>query len=332
MPGDNGGGKAGERTLILAPRVRDGCRLSLAKLITMIENEVPQAVAELAALSRNTGEAHIIGLTGPPGAGKSTLAGRLAKEYRRQGKTVGIVAVDPTSPFSGGALLGDRLRMQDLATDKGVFIRSMSTRGSLGGLAQTTGEVIKALDAAGKEIIIVETVGVGQAEVEIMSIADTVVVVTVPGLGDEIQINKAGIMEIGDVFVVNKADRDGAEQVATALEMMLDLNPDVSGWRPPVLLTTATRAEGIAEVKRTVDEHRSSAVASGLMERRRRERVSREITRIAEKQLRQNYFGTEAAVRLRADLTESVLSKEMDPYQAAQALLRAPGLDCRGNL
>jgi len=313
--------------LTLAQKVRDGCRLSLAKLITLIENEQPQATAELAALSPFTGQAQIIGITGPPGAGKSTLTGRLAKEYRRQGKTVGIIAVDPTSPFSGGALLGDRLRMQDLATDKGVFIRSMSTRGSLGGLAQTTGEVIKALDAAGKEQIIVETVGVGQAEVEIMAIADTVVVVTVPGLGDEIQINKAGIMEIGDVFVVNKADRDGAEQVAAALEMMLDLNPADTGWRPPVLMTTATQAAGVAELKRAIDEHFAFAVTSGLLERRRRERVGREITRIAEKRLRQDVFGTEAAVRTLTELTESVMRKQTDPYRAAKALLRSQGMD-----
>lgn len=314
--------------MTLAQKVRDGCRLSLAKLITLIENEAPQAAAELASLSRYTGRARVIGITGPPGAGKSTLTGRLAKEYRRGGKTVGIIAVDPTSPFSGGALLGDRLRMQDLATDRGVFIRSMSTRGSLGGLALTTGEVIKALDAAGKEIIIVETVGVGQAEVEIMAIADTVIVVTVPGLGDEIQINKAGIMEIGDIFVVNKADRDGAEQVATALEMMLDLNPSDTGWRPPVLLTTAAQAIGVGELKGAVDEHQAFAAASGLLEQRRRERVRREITRIAEKRLRQRTFGTEAAATVLAKLTERVMQKEMDSYEAATVMLRLQGMDC----
>ncbi len=306
--------------LSLAREMLAGSRLALTRLITLVENERPAATGELAELYPHTGGARIIGITGPPGAGKSTLTGKLAREFRRQGKSIGIVAVDPSSPFSGGALLGDRLRMQDLATDREIFMRSMSTRGSLGGLALTTGAVVQVLDAAGKQIILIETVGVGQAEVDIMGMADTVVVVTVPGLGDEIQINKAGIMEIGDIFVVNKADRDGADQVAQALEMMLDLSP-AAAWRPPVLKTVATADAGMPELRAALDKHHEYAAGSGVLAQRRRERTRREILRLAEKQIQQKVLAA-AGGRL-DELTDAVEQRRLNPYQAAEAILAA---------
>ena len=198
---------------------------ALAKLITLVENEMPGAVEALQQLYPRTGHAYIVGITGPPGSGKSTLTDKITKELRKKGYTVGIVAVDPTSPFSGGALLGDRLRMQDITNDEGVFVRSMATRGTLGGLSKATADTVKILDAFGKDFILIETVGVGQDEVDIVKTADTTLLISVPGLGDEIQALKAGIMEIGDIFVVNKSDREGADRLVTELSLMLDLNP-----------------------------------------------------------------------------------------------------------
>ena len=225
----------------LADRVRAGDLRALARAISVVENEGPRAAALIAALHPHTGRSTIVGLTGPPGAGKSTLADRLAVEWRARGRRVGIIAVDPTSPFTGGALLGDRVRMQQHAGDEGVFIRSMATRGHLGGLASATGDVALVLDAAGYDVVLIETVGVGQDEVEVVRTADIAIVVVVPGTGDDVQALKAGIMEIADIYVVNKADREGADRAAASIEALLALQP-VGGeaWRPPILRTEAT--------------------------------------------------------------------------------------------
>jgi LAO/AO transport system kinase len=209
-------------------------RLALAKGITAVENEYDNAVEIMTKIYPHTGNAYVIGITGPPGAGKSTMTDGIAKEYRKRGKTVGIVAIDPTSPYSGGAILGDRIRMMDLMGDDGIFIRSMATRGSLGGLSQKAGDAVKLMDAFGMDVIIVETVGVGQSEVDIVKTADTTMVVVIPGMGDDIQAIKAGILEIGDLITINKADREGTDKLNIEMEMMLELNPEHVQWRPPI--------------------------------------------------------------------------------------------------
>ena len=223
-------------------------RLALTKGITAVENEYDNAVEIMTRIYPHTGHAYVIGITGPPGAGKSTLTDGIAKEYRKRGKTVGRVAVDPTSPFSGGAILGDRIRMMDLMGDTGIFIRSMATRGSLGGLSQKAGDAVKLMDAFGMDVIIVETVGVGQSEVDIVKTADTTMVVVIPGMGDDIQAIKAGILEIGDLITINKADRDGTEKLNIEMEMMLELNQAEVKWRPPINQTVASKGEGLQQV------------------------------------------------------------------------------------
>jgi LAO/AO transport system kinase len=245
------------------------------------------------------------------------------KELRKQDLQVAVIAVDPTSPFTGGALLGDRLRMTDLSTDPGVYIRSMSTRGSLGGLAAATADVIRVLDAAGFDYILVETVGVGQAEVDIMEIADTVVVVTVPGLGDDIQANKAGIMEIGDVFVVNKADRDGADQVATALEMMLDLNPEKTGWRPPVLKAVATAGRGLEQVVAAIQDHHVFVENTGRLTEKKVKRTKRELIHMLNKRFMDSVVAAAEKEGVLDDCVQRVYQKELDPYQAVDQIWRS---------
>src|SRR5256712_1145569 len=249
-----------------------GSAQALARLISMVEDGGPDGQAALRAMHPRAGRAYLIGVTGPPGAGKSTLVDAWTASLRRQGRTVGIVAVDPSSPFTGGALLGDRVRMQDPATDAGVFIRSMARRGHVGGLAPATADVAKILDAIGYDIVFIETVGTGQAEVDVVGAGDTVVIVLVPGLGDAVQTMKAGLMEIGDAFVVNKADHDDPDRTVAEITMMLQLNQGRGGWRPPVVKTVATSAQGTEEALAAIEAHRAYLTANGLLERRRKER------------------------------------------------------------
>ncbi len=253
-------------------------RLALAKGITAVENEYDNAVDIMTKIYPHTGNAYVIGITGPPGAGKSTLTDGIAKEYRKRGKTVGIVAIDPTSPYSGGAILGDRIRMMDLMGDEGIFIRSMATRGSLGGLSQKAGDAVKLMDAFGMDVIIVETVGVGQSEVDIVKTADTTMVVVIPGMGDDIQAIKAGILEIGDLITINKADREGTDKLNIEMEMMLELNPESVAWRPPINRTIASRGEGIEEVVNSIEEHHKYLVDSGKLADIRKKRIKSEVT------------------------------------------------------
>lgn len=313
----------------LTQGVLDGDRRALARLISFVEDDGPPAQAALAALYPHTGRAHIVGVTGAPGTGKSTLVNELAKALRGEGRSVGVVAVDPTSPFTGGALLGDRVRMRDLAGDPGVFIRSMATRGSLGGLAQATGDVVKVLDAAGFDVVLVETVGVGQAEVDIARTAHTTVVVEAPGLGDDVQALKAGLLEIADILVVNKADRPGAAQTARALEVTLDLGrnsvqwgePQPPLWRPPVLKTVALDGTGVAELLEAITAHRSYLHESGLWEERERQRVRSDVLRMLERELvgrLMERVGEDALERW----VERVVAREADPYLAVERLMR----------
>jgi LAO/AO transport system kinase len=298
---------------ILAGRYR-----SLARAISMIERDDPDAERLLAEIYPATGRARIIGVTGSPGSGKSTLVAALAKHYRAQQKRVGIVAVDPTSPFTGGAILGDRIRMVDLYTDRGVFIRSMATRGFLGGLAKATNDVVDVLDASGFDVVLVETVGVGQDEVEVVRTVQTNVVVLVPGMGDDIQAIKAGIMEIGDIFVVNKADRPGADKTVTEVTMMMSLVEEHGDWVPPIVKTVASRSEGIAELDAAIEKHFEYLKASGELDRRNRERVRIRI----ETQLKETFMRRLMGVTTNYDaILEDVLRKRNNPHDAAEEML-----------
>jgi len=310
----------------LVERLLAGDRRAIARLITIIENDGAEAHEALAALYPHTGQAHIVGVTGAPGTGKSTLVNELAKVYRKRDHTVGIIAVDPTSPFSGGALLGDRIRMRDLFGDPGIFIRSMATRGSLGGLARATADAVKVLDAAGYQTIFVETVGAGQAEVDIAKAAHTTIVVEAPGLGDDIQAIKAGITEIADIFVVNKADREGADSTAMALEMILNfdhlshLSPQGLRWRPPICKTIALHGEGVEAVAEAIEEHRAYLRESGEMGRRERERIETELRDMISQEMTRRFFQRVDEAMLE-DLVDRIASRELDPYSALARLL-----------
>ena len=300
-----------------------GDRRALARLLSVVEHGGPQAHSALRQLYARTGRAHLLGVTGPPGAGKSTLVNELALELRRRGQSVAIIAVDPSSPFTGGAILGDRIRMQPLAQDPRMFVRSMASRGQAGGIARATGAVVNVLDAVGFDVVIVETVGAGQAEVEIARQAQTVIVVEVPGLGDDIQAIKAGILEIADVFVVNKADRPDAGKTQRQLQTMLQLGHTATAWTPPILPTVATTAQGIAAVADAIAAHRVWLATSGVLHDRERARVQREILAILWQTVQERSAGALPALVARVEL------REIDPYAAADALMNQ--LDLNGN-
>ncbi len=330
----------------LAEQILEGNRRAIARQISRLENNQADALGVVAELYPHTGHAHLIGITGPPGTGKSTLVNQIAKAYRRQQKTVAVLSVDPTSPFTGGALLGDRIRLFDLAGDPGVFVRSMATRGSLGGLARAAADATRVFDAAGFEIILVETVGVGQAEVEIACLAHSVIVVETPGFGDEVQAIKAGVLEIADVFVVNKADREGADRTIAALKMMLELGngagvktrfyradfssaagPDpplvdaAAGGQPPVCRTVATTGEGIEAVVEALARHRAYGLATGLWQYQERRRSLLEIRQILQDRLLANCMARLSPGQVNGIL-DRVVSRQVDPYTAAEALLQ----------
>ena len=295
-----------------------GERRAVARAISAVEDGAAELAVISAGIYARTGSAATIGLTGAPGVGKSTLAGELVRAARAAGRTVAVLAVDPTSPYTGGALLGDRVRMQEHATDEGVFIRSMATRGHLGGMALAAPEAVRILDAAGYDLVIVETVGVGQAEVDVAAATDTALVVLAPGLGDAVQMAKAGILEVADVFVVNKADRDGAGEVVRELRQMLRLGPS-RPWAPPVLSTAALERQGIDELWAAVDDHRAHLADSGDLEAKRRARLLREVESLAAER-----FRLRAAATLEADarLVEDLDARRIDPYAAAEQLAR----------
>jgi LAO/AO transport system kinase len=305
----------------LVARARSGEARAVARLISLVEDASPLLREVMAGLAPYTGTAQIVGVTGSPGVGKSTSTNALVKALRATGKRVGVLAVDPSSPFSGGALLGDRVRMQDHATDRDVYIRSMASRGHLGGLSWSTPQALRVLDAAGCDVVLVETVGVGQSEVEIAGLADTTLVLLAPGMGDGIQAAKAGILEIGDIYVVNKADRDGADQVRRDLRNMIALaERGEQAWRPPIVQTVAQTGQGVDEVVEKIDEHRAWMETSGELDLRRVRRARDEIEAIAVTALRERWGDVHARTEL-DDLAEQVAAGKSDPYRAADVLL-----------
>ncbi|NJM07608.1 methylmalonyl Co-A mutase-associated GTPase MeaB [Candidatus Gracilibacteria bacterium] len=302
-------------------RLRAGERRALAQAISLVERGGDAARALLARTYLHTGHAHVVGVTGPPGAGKSTLVAALAQEWRRQGKTVGIIAVDPSSPFTGGAVLGDRIRMQSLGGDSGVFIRSMASRGRLGGLGRATADAANLLDAAGFDIVLIETVGAGQGEVDIARAAQSTIVVEVPGMGDDVQSIKAGMLEIADLFVVNKADREGADQVLRQLRAMLHLAmPEADAWEVPVLKAVAMQQQGSAEIVAGLAQHRDYLTRSGQGRQRARAAAERELSAAVQELILERVQGPQWQ-----HLVDAVSARQSDPYSAAIALLQNLG-------
>jgi len=293
----------------------------MARAMTLAENTDPEAAKIASLIFPHTGKAHVVGVTGPGGVGKSTLVEKLTKKLRTQGKTVGIVAVDPTSPFSGGAFLGDRIRMQDLSTDEGVFIRSMATRNNPGGLSRATKDCVRILDASGKDVVIIETVGAGQSEVNIIEIAQTIVVVLAPGFGDEIQAIKAGIMEIGDIFVVNKADRENADRAVVDIKAMLELSSLNEKWTPAIVKTIALTGEGIAELLQTIRDHRRYLETSeGVL--RLRALVEREVIEAIKQKMTEHIIDKLRKSGTLTLLVSRILAKQVDPISAAESVVR----------
>ena len=304
-----------------AEQIRSGDIRAISRAITAVESHDPQSEKLLQQLFPYTGRAFVMGITGAPGTGKSTLVDRLAGHYRKEGNQVGIIAVDPTSPYTGGAILGDRIRMQGHAGDAGIFIRSMATRGFLGGLARTTGEVALVLDAAGKEFILVETVGVGQDEVDIVRLADCTLVLLVPGLGDDVQNMKAGLMEIADIFVLNKSDREGTDRVEAELQAMLQLAPDRDGWKPRIVRTVATENKGIGELALAVQQYREHFRAGTRHQDKKLGHWKRRLLALAEDMILRRTISGDAGEAVLDTLAREVAGRRKDPYAAARELL-----------
>lgn len=309
-----------------AEQVRAGDVRAMSRAITAIENHQPEAEELLRLLFPYTGRAYVTGITGAPGTGKSTLADRLAAHYRKQQEQVGVIAVDPTSPYSGGAILGDRIRMQGHAGDSGMFIRSMATRGFLGGLARATAEVALLLDAAGKLQVLIETVGVGQDEIDIVRLADCVLVVMVPGLGDDIQGMKAGLMEIGDIFVLNKADRQGAERLEQELHAMLSMVMPRDGWHPPVVRTVATENKGIDTLAGMIGKFQEHFEATGERQRKHIEHWKKRLLELLESRLLEKVLGGTDGQRLLEELASEVAQRKKDPFAAVREILARTSL------
>jgi len=305
----------------ISSKVLKGEPRAIARLITLAEDNDPIANNAMKKLHPHTGHAHVIGITGVMGSGKSTLISELTRIYRKQGKTVGILAIDPTSPFSGGALLGDRIRMMELAQDEGVFIRSLGTRGMLGGLASAVYDVVEIFDASGKDIIFVETVGVGQAEVDIIKIADTTLVIIVPGLGDSIQTLKAGIMEIADIYAVNKADRDGVDQTVAEVQSLVDITCADKDRKIPIVETVAKENKGVSELVEEINKHKKYLEESNILDSSRRNRYETELVEIIRKRL-MNFIFDESTFKEKVEpLLDKISSKKIDPYTAAEEIL-----------
>jgi GTPase len=309
-----------------AGQVRDGDIRAISRAITAIENHSPEAESLLKHLFPHTGSAYLVGVTGAPGTGKSTLVDRLAAHYRSQKESVGIIAVDPTSPYSGGAILGDRVRMQGHAGDSGVFIRSMATRGFLGGLARATAEVALLLDAAAKRHVLIETVGVGQDEVDIVRLADCVLVLLVPGLGDDIQNMKAGLMEIGDIFVLNKSDREGADRLEEQLHAMLSLVAPRDGWHAPVVRTVATENKGVDVLAQTIEKFRKHFESTGARQKKHVEHWKNRLLELLESRLLESVLGGPNGEARLTSLALAVSERKLDPFSAVNELLNSSGI------
>lgn len=311
-----------------AKKILQGNQLAAARLIRLLEDAEPKGIQVLKALYPHTGNAFILGITGPPGVGKSTLLAHLITEFRQRDLKVGVVAVDPSSPISGGALLGDRLRMRKHTEDEGVFIRSMATRGHLGGLSKTTKEAVLVLDAMGYDVIVIETVGVGQDEVEVAESVHTTAVVSLPGMGDEIQAMKAGLLEIGDIFVVNKADKPGADDVVDQLRLMLDMRTGSDNeWKPPIIKTVAIDGQGVIELVDAFSAHRQYLVETGKFDERNVEREYQFFRRLVMEMAADKIFDNLCDLPAYNDLITDLITRKVDPYTAAETLVK--GIQCK---